>query len=283
MTLHLELRAGVLLAAALLVLLPTCTTGDGGMRATAALAAAQRAKTLGAILGSDVTLRGEGSFGLDRWSKLPDSTDQTPPRAFQVYFPKGSVSPAATRQHRAPKGGMQVYAPLVDGPLDAAYLRYWVRFPEGFAFVKGGKLPGFWGGDKVSGGAEPDGTNGFSTRLMWRAGGAGEVYLYAFGQSGVSLGRGAWTWPTGRWVCVEQQVSLNRADEGNGLVVLWLDGVPVYQISDVRYRSVDDLRIEGLFFSTFFGGDDLSWASPIDQHVDFAGFSVSRNRIGCQA
>jgi hypothetical protein len=43
----------------------------------------------------------------------------------------------------------------------------------------------------------------------------------------------------------------------------------------VQFRTVGSLRIDGLFFSTFFGGGDSSWASPVDQHADFAGFAVS--------
>ena len=41
----------------------------------------------------------------------------------------------------------------------------------------GGKLPGLRGGPDThgcSGGNETDGTTCFSTRLMWRSGGAGE-------------------------------------------------------------------------------------------------------------
>ena len=43
----------------------------------------------------------------------------------------------------------------------------------------------------------------------------------------------------------------------------------------MTYRTTDQLKIDGLFFSTFFGGGDESWASPVDQYADFAGFSVS--------
>jgi len=40
------------------------------------------------------------------------------------------------------------------------------------------------------------------------------------------------------------------------------------------------LRIEGLFFSTFFGGGDASWATPRDQYADLAGFELATHRIG---
>lgn len=237
---------------------------------------------LAALFGPDVRAREEGAFGLDRWSEVGVSDADLPQRALRVHYPAGSVSPSATREYGTPGGGMQVYLPGVEGARDEAYLRYWVSFPPDFDFVKGGKLPGLWGGSEVSGGEEPDGTNGFSTRLMWRADGAGEVYLYAPGESGTTLGRGDWTWPTGAWTCVEQRVVLNDPDSDNGEVTVWLDGTEVFSKTDLIYRTVDTLKIEGIFFSTFFGGADPSWAPARDQYADFAGFELSKTRIGCE-
>ena len=52
-----------------------------------------------------------------------------------------------------------------------------IMFGSGFDFVKGGKLPGlFGGGVSCSGGAESE--ECFSTRFMWRRDGEGEVYGY---------------------------------------------------------------------------------------------------------
>lgn len=67
-------------------------------------------------------------------------------------------------------------------------LSYEVGFPQGFAFVKGGKLPGLRGGPNTtycSGGLEADGSNCFSVRLMWRTAGAGEAYAYALTDDGI--------------------------------------------------------------------------------------------------
>ena len=236
------------------------------------------------VLGPDVRTREDGSFGLDRWSLVDTGAGGPPGQAVRVSFPEGSVSPSATREHGAPGGGMQVFLPMAGEPQDVSWLRYWLRLPEDFAFARGGKLPGLFGGSEVSGGEEPDGTDGFSTRLMWREDGAGEVYLYAPGESGTSLGRGEWTWPRGEWVCVEQRVVLNDPQEADGSVTVWLDGREVFAEDGLRYRTVADLQIEGVFFSTFFGGADPSWASPVDQHADFAGFAVSPDeRPGCEA
>jgi hypothetical protein len=259
----------------------TSTAGpSGGPSAGPSGVPADRAR-LAAFFGGEVRLREEGSFGLDRGALVPTGAATPAGEALRVAYPRGSASPASNREYGSPNGGMQVYLPFTAGPTDDAYLRYWVRYPAGFIFVKGGKLPGLWGGTEVSGGDVPDGTDGFSTRLMWRTGGAGEVYLYADQQSGVSLGRGSWTWPTGRWVCVEEHVRLGDPSRADGSVTVWLDGEQVFTRPDLRYRTVPDLRIEGIFFSTFYGGSDPSWGPPSDQYVDFAGFAVAHQRPGC--
>jgi hypothetical protein len=190
----------------------------------------------------------------------------------RTYYPAGSAS----RGTDAPDGGMQAYLRM-PGPVDVLDLTYQVRFPEGFDFVKGGKLPGLYGGKGNSGGEIPDGTDGFSTRYMWRADGAGEVYAYlpSSEERGTSLGRGCWSFPPGEWTTIRQRVQLNTTDESDGRISVWQDDRLVLDRGGLEFRTTDGLRIDGLFFSTFFGGDDSSWASPVDQHVDFAEFTLT--------
>ena len=194
-------------------------------------------------------------------------------RLLRVSYPAGSASPAAARSSGGPQGGTQAYLRL-DRPADQLTLDFWIRFPAGFQFVKGGKLPGLFGGSGGSGGQHHD--DGFSTRFMWRAGGAGEVYAYLPGSTGygTSLGRGTWKFVPGRWQHLAQRVVLNTAGQANGSVTVWLDGQQVFAQNGLSFRGNDQLHIDGLFFSTFFGGADTSWASPTDQYADFAGFTL---------
>jgi hypothetical protein len=53
--------------------------------------------------------------------------------------------------------------------------------------------------------------------------------------------------------------------------------VRVLRQSDVVFRSVASLKIEGVFFSTFFGGDDTSWATPQTVRADFADLSLAHS------
>lgn len=78
----------------------------------------------------------------------------------RVEYPKGSSNPANT-----PQGGIGFYAQPIELREEAklVVLEYKLFFPKGFDFVKGGKLPGLYGGHEgCSGGA--DASSCFSTR-----------------------------------------------------------------------------------------------------------------------
>ena len=60
---------------------------------------------------------------------------------------------------------------------------------------------------------------------------------------------------------------------------MWLNGALVFEQTGLTFQSTSGLRIEGLFFSTFFGGDDASWATPRDQYAGFAGFELSTHKF----
>ena len=211
-----------------------------------------------------------GSFGLDR-ARLVRDPSAPAGRLLRVTYPAGSASPTVTRDG-GKAGGAQSYLHLPHSA-EAMTLTYSVRFQPGFRFVKGGKLPGLFGGDAGSGGRHE--SAGFSTRFMWRAGGAGEVYAYFPNAKGygASLGRGRWRFTPGRWVRIAQRVVLNTPGRNNGTITVWVNGRQVFTQGGLTYRNKGNVQVDGLFFSTFFGGGDKSWVSPSNQYADFAGFS----------
>jgi hypothetical protein len=265
---------------ALLLGIVGCTSApDGGDLPPAAGATRTETVTpenLAGFLGNGLTYVDRGAFGLDR-SQLITTPDAPGGSMVRVAYPAGSASKRADGED----GGLQAYLQLPDGPRDELYLQYSVRFQPDFDFVKGGKLPGLYGGTVTGGQDIPDGTNGFSTRYMWRSGGDGEVYAYlpTSQDHGTSLGRGCWFFPTNQWVSIQQRVRLNTPGASDGEVTVWQDGRQVFSQGGMTYRTTDQLKIDGLFFSTFFGGGDESWASPVDQYADFAGFAISSSFI----
>ena len=217
-----------------------------------------------------------GSWGLQNTKVIKDYSGKFS-RVLRVRYPAGSASPTVTDSKGAPQGGSQVFANLGIPPKDSLRLSYYVRFSKDFDFVKGGKLPGLFGGTVNNGRKIPDGTNGFSTRYMWRKNGAGEVYAYlpSSREHGTSIGRGNWQFQPGTWHHLEQVVVLNQPGKANGQIQVWLDGKKVLTENALTFRTTNALKIEGILFSTFFGGGDSSWATPKNVYVDFANFSVS--------
>jgi len=223
-------------------------------------------------------------------------------KALKAHYPKGSYRPGAPD---APKGGISFYAP---GPENIdlttakeATFGYSVMFPEGFEWVKGGKLPGFYGGDddevsiSCSGGRRD--IRCFSARLMWRPEGAGELYTYlppydvpGFEVNkkqcdvpnsdcnptyGTSLNRGSFHFKAGEWTTVSQRVKLNTAGKADGELELFVEGKSTVSVSGLIIRDSDKGRIRGIQMQSFFGGHDADWATPKDQDIYFADLSVA--------
>ncbi|KAF9371510.1 hypothetical protein CPB97_001913 [Podila verticillata] len=99
-----------------------------------------------------------------------------------------SLYPAHSYSHSNDPHASFVSTPLTKqafGGPQSRYVRleYQMLFQPGFQWVKGGKLPGILSGSEqgcnagCSGGGSAE--NCFSTRMMWRANGEGELYLYA--------------------------------------------------------------------------------------------------------
>ena len=211
---------------------------------------------------------------MDNTAVITDETGQFG-QVLRVRYPAGSASPTVTRKG-APSGGAQFYGTPNPSPHDRLKLSYSLRFSRNFDFVKGGKLPGLYGGTGNSGGDIPNGRDGFSSRLMWRKNGAGEVYAYLpkSKKNGTSLGRGQWTFRPNTWHQIQQELQLNTPRKSDGWIRIWFDQKLVLEETDLRFRNTSKLTIDGIFFSTFFGGDDRSWSTPKDVSIDFANFSI---------
>ncbi len=203
-------------------------------------------------------------------------------------YPAGTYKPSAK-----PAGGTGFYAtPLQLSNATTVTLQYSIFFPKGFNFVKGGKLPGLYGGHPSCSGGNAA-VDCFSTRFMFRTNGMGELYIYVDQSKqvpalcllppttvcnpayGISAGRGAFTFSTGKWMVIKQIITLNKPRENNGKFSVYADGKLVITFDQMSWRSAANIGFIGLDFETFFGGGDPSWATPIDQYVYFKDFSIS--------
>ncbi|KAI8967614.1 hypothetical protein BDF20DRAFT_805967, partial [Mycotypha africana] len=206
----------------------------------------------------------------------------------RVKYPKGSRNPEVN-----PIGGLGFKAaPLkLDNKVKTVELQYSVYFPKGFNFVRGsGKLPGLYGGHGECTGGE-ESKSCFTTRLMWRHKGEGEVYAYlpdsvqrpdlcdnkvniCNPDYGFSLGRGTFKFTTGEWISVRQTLTINTAGKKNGKITLHINGKRVMTEDRLIFRTKNAGYVGGIMFHTFFGGSDSTWESPKTQYSYFKNFSL---------
>ncbi|KAG8734707.1 hypothetical protein FRC10_011521 [Ceratobasidium sp. 414] len=209
--------------------------------------------------------------------------------AWEAVYPQGSINPQGKI-----KGGFGFYMSGPGGECEYECARdvlfsYAVRFEEGFDFVKGGKIPGLYGGATkelaygCSGGRQESRDKCFSLRLMWRAKGAAEIYAYIPSTPaneaalkdvppkthcnpdfGWSVARGSFSFVPGKWTTIAER--------------LWANGQLVVDIQNLETRVDQDVVFRGAHFQTFFGGSLIQfnpgkgedWASPKDQCAHFA-------------
>jgi len=185
----------------------------------------------------------------------------------RTHSRRGSVQGAPRRQHKE------------------LYLSYRLRFGSGFQYVKGGKLPGLVGGTAPTDCISDHG--GFSARGMWRPGGAAVQYLYYPDKknrcgddfSYVSDGRN-FVFVPGKWQTIEHRIVMNTPGQRDGILQAWVDGALVLDENQFYYCAPGaTFAIDALYFSTFFGGSDSTWAPATDQTVDYDDFIVSSRPI----
>ena len=192
--------------------------------------------------------------------------------ALAVRYPEGEYGTSQT--------GAQ-WKLMFDESYQQVRLTYRLRFVDPFDFVRGGKLPGLIGGAGNTGGGVPDGTDGWSARMMWRSEGAAVQYVYHPDQPqhyGEDL---PWTddgapirFEPGRWHEVVHEIRMNTPGLNDGSIICRMDGVTVLERDGMRFRDVDSFAIDGMYFSTFFGGGSSSWATTGDETILFDDFRI---------
>ncbi|BGP26983.1 polysaccharide lyase family 14 protein [Rhodotorula toruloides] len=185
--------------------------------------------------------------------------------------------------------------------VQTALLKYEVAFDPSFDFVKGGKLPGLYGSSPTAKGLCTGGnhlSDCWSARLMWRTGGAGEVYAYiptydgfcaqadvfCDADYGTSLSRGSFEFARGGWTTIHQLISLSTPPLANGLLALYANSSLSLLHTGIAYRTNPNVSIANVLFSSFFGGSDASWnsmgGSAYFRRVELYASTVPSNTTG---
>lgn len=95
-------------------------------------------------------------------------------------------------------------------------------------------------------------------------------YIICNSDFGTSIERSSFGFQSGKWQTIWLYVALNEVGIANGEVSIWYNGVNAFSLTNLELRASGSIEsIGGLYFSTFFGGYDSSWASPSSQNSYF--------------
>jgi hypothetical protein len=157
---------------------------------------------------------------------------------------------------------------MLDPGLDTCHLRFYVKFEKGHGYVHhfvhlvGYNPPTRWpqggagerplGDERFSTGMEPWGNwgkygppgawNFYSYWCEMKASGDGRFWGNSFAPKEPAKVE------TGRWICVEIMLKCNsEPDKSDGEQALWLDGKAVGRWGGFRWRTTDDLKVNGVW------------------------------------
>jgi hypothetical protein len=229
-----------------------------------------------------------GQWGLSEPPQRVQVVDADPERKFQPLHGR------ALRVHVEQGGhyGLSLTFPFrkrIGYEPEEVYFRYYLRFADDWAPRRGGKLPGFGGtyGRAGWGGRPVDGTDGWSSRGLFRGqqDGRTPIGFYCYHMDMKGRYGSDWVWDreerglleNNRWYCIEQYVKLNTPGQPDGILRGWVDGGLAFEKTDVRFRSVDRLKIEAVWINVYLGG---TWTAEQDHHLYLDEVVISKQPIG---
>ncbi|MGC4000750.1 MAG: hypothetical protein QM767_26175 [Anaeromyxobacter sp.] len=101
----------------------------------------------------------------------------------------------------------------------------------------------------------------------------GDDYVYETNDTKV-------TFTPGVWHRVQHHIRMNTPGAHDGILQAWFDGNLALDEQAFLYRLAGaTFGIDALYFSTFFGGSDDTWAPSTQQILDFDDFLISETPI----
>jgi hypothetical protein len=257
-----------------------------------------------------------GSFDADPWwdtffleagnptptnaaNRTISTTNSLDGKALRIRFPGGSTTcggrPRFENGGGTSAGGTSAYMDIsTTGTPDQEelFLRYYVRFDPGFAWVGGGNLPGLLGGNQPVACGDFD-NDGWSGLHIWGPKGKIGVNLFV-NRIGSSLmnncglnryfrvdGQQTNLIKPGVWHCIEARYLLNTPGEDNGVYQAWFDGKSALHMTKVRYRDTGKTyKIDTLMVGSWFRGNACNWWPKTTQYLRIDSMVLAKTRVG---
>lgn len=213
----------------------------------------------------------ESDFGtLEGYSSTEES---------RTWIEDGSLKTTLIKNSATSASGLVVNS-VLDDRYESIEMEYKVKFQDGFDWSRGGKLPGFSGGDGNTGNDKADDGRGWSVRLMWRENGKLIPYVYHYNQPetyGDKFDKSNLIYlEDNRWYTFKIKTTINTGANKNGSLGIYVDGVKLFTKSDICYATEDGKReVNKIRWAIFRGGSDSTWYSDYTQHIFFDDVKIS--------
>jgi len=187
----------------------------------------------------------------------------------KVQYPKGSYKPSVIPRWWAG------FIYNIGKNYDSITLQYDITLWDNFNFVKGGKLPWICGWDCSRWGE--DASEWFSVNFVWRSGWILDTVISSYASISKYwdyTNQKYFTLEAGKTYKLEQYIQLNTPGKNDGIIQIKVNGKEVYKNTQAALRNSDSIHIDSILFSTFFGGWDDSWATPVDTSILFDNFQI---------
>ena len=189
----------------------------------------------------------QGRSGMREWGVLKNAhivATRGDPSATTLV-----VSLATTgNEENTDQNGVGFVWPISDlATAHSSCLSYNVFFPSGFKFTEPGYLPGVFGAADAAQLDDSKPADSFAVRMGWAQQGAIGAEIRAPSTSGYWQGATEQAlWPLGRWVSVEQEVSLNTPGADDGVVRIWIDGSLTVESNVTNLRVAPQSTLTGV-------------------------------------
>jgi hypothetical protein len=188
-----------------------------------------------------------------------------------AYVPSSTGTPVITSSFALPKA----YHKEVT-------LEYDILFDKNFEWVKGGKLPGLLSENRrATGCIQPQPTDGWSYRLMWRS--DAKISLYIYDQlrcnglipCGSSIESRPGILSKDKWINFKMYMKVNsHPNKSDGIAKLYVNNVSLLSRSGIKFSSAPNASIYYATFTTFYGGHDPSWGPTKTTYAYIRGATI---------
>jgi hypothetical protein len=171
----------------------------------------------------------------------------------------------------------------------AACLAYDVKLSPDFELTDNGLLPGMTG-------ADPQEDERFEVYLSWDRSGEGTVRHkittkepaqraqsagiltnpidLSNNDTGYGVELAGFELPKGRWLRINQELVLNRPDQSDGLLRIFIDGRLIFERSDMHLRTMPETTLRGAALAAHVLGPDARYTGAHDGSVSFTPFEL---------